>query len=226
MTRMFHFITETWNPVKGCEHDCYYGKCWANLLAMHKLRNTEKYSEGFSPGFFPRELDKKFRDGDIIFVCSMGDMFGRWVPDEWIGGVFARIRKFPKTTFLLLTKNPMRYRALAIPTNCMVGATIETNRKIPEDISEAPQPSERLEAMKKLNHPNKFLCIEPIMDFDLEEFFTQIMEIKNLKRVAVGYDNYSIGLPEPPLKKTLKLIEKLEGEGIEVVRKTLREMKK
>jgi len=41
--------------------------------------------------------------------------------------------------------------------------------------------------------------------------------------VAVGYDNYNNHLPEPPLEKTMQLIERLEKAGITVFRKTLRE---
>jgi len=40
--------------------------------------------------------------------------------------------------------------------------------------------------------------------------------------VSIGYDNYNWRLPEPPLAKTLQLIEELEKHGIKVERKTLR----
>ena len=44
--------------------------------------------------------------------------------------------------------------------------------------------------------------------------------------VAIGYDNYNNGFPEPPLSKTMQLIDELESLGIKVYRKTLRECKK
>lgn len=46
---------------------------------------------------------------------------------------------------------------------------------------------------------------------------------KTWNPVAVGYDNYGNGFPEPQLSKTMQLIDKLESMGIKVYRKTLRE---
>ena len=44
-----------------------------------------------------------------IFVSSMGDLFGEWVPDIWIEDVFAACKRAPQHTYLFLTKNPQRY---------------------------------------------------------------------------------------------------------------------
>lgn len=44
-----------------------------------------------------------------IFVCSMADLFGDWVPDEWITDVFNACKKATQHTYMFLTKNPMRY---------------------------------------------------------------------------------------------------------------------
>lgn len=48
-----------------------------------------------------------------IFVCSMADLFGDWVPDEWIMRVFEACKAAPQHNYLFLTKNPARYCALA-----------------------------------------------------------------------------------------------------------------
>ncbi|MCD6443814.1 hypothetical protein CW710_02285 [Candidatus Bathyarchaeota archaeon] len=52
------------------------------------------------------------------------------------------------------------------PRNSLLGATIETNRDS-SNISKALSPVERFEAMLELNHPHKFIVVEPILDFDL-----------------------------------------------------------
>ena len=44
-----------------------------------------------------------------IFVCSMADLFGTWVPDEWIEEVFKACDDALWHTYLFLTKNPSRY---------------------------------------------------------------------------------------------------------------------
>ena len=45
-----------------------------------------------------------------IFVCSMTDLFGEWVPDEWIAMVFAIMALTPWHTFQVLTKRSKRMR--------------------------------------------------------------------------------------------------------------------
>lgn len=45
-----------------------------------------------------------------IFVCSMTDLFGEWVPDEMIDRVFAVMALTPQHTYQVLTKRPERMR--------------------------------------------------------------------------------------------------------------------
>lgn len=45
-----------------------------------------------------------------IFVCSMTDLFGEWVPDETIDRVFAVMALSPQHPFQVLTKRPERMR--------------------------------------------------------------------------------------------------------------------
>ena len=47
-----------------------------------------------------------------IFVCSMADLFGKWVPDEWIEAVINACIAAPQHRYLFLTKNPARYMHL------------------------------------------------------------------------------------------------------------------
>lgn len=46
--------------------------------------------------------------GKKVFVCDMTDVFGRWVPDEWIDRIFAVMALRPEVTFQILTKRPER----------------------------------------------------------------------------------------------------------------------
>lgn len=66
-------------------------------------------------------LNKKSRN---IFVCSMADLFGEWVPDSWIYEVFEACGKAPQHNYLFLTKNPGRYEKLLncyMPPNMWFG---------------------------------------------------------------------------------------------------------
>jgi len=71
------------------------------------------YPFGFEPTFHRYHLDEYAnKKGRTIFVGSMADLFGEWVPDEWIQEVFAACERAPWHRYLFLTKNPKRYRDL------------------------------------------------------------------------------------------------------------------
>lgn len=113
----------TWNPVTGCLHKCPY--CYAKKIAKrfgeHKegqgiielhWKRENPYPYDFYPTFHKYRLDEPARKtrSRKIFVCSMADLFGDWVPDEWIEEVFKIcIIKAPHHKYLFLTKNPARY---------------------------------------------------------------------------------------------------------------------
>ena len=222
-SRMFSIVTKCWNPVSGCLHNCRY--CWARRLAETKLRDKPRYRRGFVPRLNRNEFNVHFRNGDFVFVADMSDLFGDFIPSEWIFRVLRYVEKFPKTHFLFLTKNPARYSEFIdyFSENCYLGATIETNRDdlyVEHRISRAPPPSSRYRAMVELDWDKKFISIEPILDFDLDVFVNWIREIDPLI-IYVGYDNYDNRLPEPELAKTLKLIGELEGFTL-VLKKTIR----
>lgn len=221
MNRMFELVTKKLNSVTGCEHHCYDDNCWASRMAL-RFKKVPRYKDGFKPHFNPEEFNKKFKPSDFVFVSDMGDLFGKWVPSTWIYQTLKFINSFPQTTFLLLTKNPSRYFEFSIPLNCITGATVETNR--PNNFSYAPSPMSRLYAMEDLGgNMKKMLAIEPIMDFDLEEFVMAIKRVNPLF-VYVGYDNWHCNLPEPCLAKTKELIQHLSN-FTKVKTKSLREKK-
>ena len=206
MNKMFSFITKSWNPVGGeCRINCPY--CWAKKLI--KTYKMEKY-EG-PARIYPKELLKKFRADDFIFVSDMRDLFESNVPSGLIQQVLDYIEKSP-AKFLLLDKNPQRYLEFNLPDNCVPGATIETDLGFGR--------MERIVAMRKVSSP-KMVCIEPIMNFT-DDFPYKIASLKP-EFVAVGYDNYNSGLVEPSLGRTQDLIAVLKDWGIKVYEKTLRE---
>lgn len=226
--KMFPFITGVCNPLGGkCIHECYKGGCWSNII-------SSKY--GLKKYIGPPKIDEEvfkhptkarnqpFIDGDYIFLCDMVDLFAENVPYDMINRVLDIPRRFPNVRFLLLTKNPKRYQKILeiIPQNCTIGATIESNRPYPEWGKAADQMS-RLMAMGQIRMETDhqmLISIEPIFDFDftLAEWLVKMQPCS----IALGYDNYKNGFPEPTLKKTEELIKFLETNNIEVIRKTIR----
>ena len=74
------------------------------------------YPWGFDPTFHRYKLDepRRWKKHRTIFVCSMADLFGEWVPDEWIAEVFMACEAAPQHRYLFLTKNPKRYMELKL----------------------------------------------------------------------------------------------------------------
>lgn len=73
------------------------------------------YPFGFEPTFHKYRLSqpKKWHEPQNIFVCSMADLFGDWVPDEWIRAVFRAAEAAPIHRYIFLTKNPKRLCQIA-----------------------------------------------------------------------------------------------------------------
>jgi len=107
----------TWSPVTGCLHGCFY--CYARRLARRLgtggysakptvARPGEVFPAGFSPTFYPHRLSEpaRIKKPSRIFAVSAGDLFGEWVPGEWIRAVLAVARQCSRHTFILLTKTP------------------------------------------------------------------------------------------------------------------------
>ncbi len=222
-SKMFPFITCTWNPLGGaCQYNCRY--CWARRL-IEQNQMAKYQGEAHLVG---GELEREFQAGDFVFVQDMTDLFGPWVSKVDIIAVLDVIRNTPEAKFLLLTKNPRRYLEFAkvLPANVVLGATVETNIYLDSGISWAPGPYSRLEAMSMLADTveNKlFFSVEPIMYFT--DYFADVLTRRRwrLFGVAVGYDNYGCKLPEPSLEKTKQLIGLLEKAGVRVFVKSLRE---
>jgi protein gp37 len=160
----------TFNPVTGCwgpggtaekPKRCAY--CYANRIAGRFLPPRKIYRQGqgtfeddFSPIFWPERLSQpaKVKKPSKIFVCSMADLFGDWVPDEWIEQVKVEAIHCPHHIFQFLTKNPKRLKDFnPWPGNCWVGTTATNQADM----------DERGHWLLKVNAPVRFVSHEPLL---------------------------------------------------------------
>jgi len=173
----------TWNAVTGCLHQCPYcynlrpgsllsrfgavyiknGKTCTETLdwrrretgEIHIAHKGERIPYGYDPTFYPHRLEdplKKKRPSKI-FTCDCGDLFGDWVPKEWIEEVLRVVKKCPQHTFQFLTKNPRRYLDFEpLSDNSWAGTTVTCNKD-----------HGRAKIMKKVKVPIRFLSIEPLL---------------------------------------------------------------
>lgn len=136
----------TWNPVTGCLHGCRYcyargianrfsggGEKWSDdklfvlddKIYAEESEKAEPYPYGFMPTLHRYRMDEYTnKKGRNIFVCSMADLFGKWVPDTWIQEVFDACAKAPQHNYLFLTKNPGRYIELINKNMMPAGANM------------------------------------------------------------------------------------------------------
>ena len=140
-TTKIDWCDSSWNPVTGCLHDCKYcyargiarrfggglgnRNAWELDAPMHRTEPcgsdklvrvgpVQPYPFDFDPTLHRYKLDEPqgWKKPKTIFVCSMADLFGKWVPEEWIESVLESCRKAPQHRYLFLTKKPDRYDEL------------------------------------------------------------------------------------------------------------------
>jgi protein gp37 len=171
-----------WNPITGCLHDCpyCYARGIARRFGTKGIKTSDvfkgdvslekgicelyepfardgkpqRYPFGFAPTFHRYRLGEpqEVKKPQTVFVCSMADMFGAWVPDEWIKAVFDACGAAPWHRYLFLTKNPARYVKLAsgdgLPQKHWYGSTVTG-------------PNEPCFSAKEFN---AFVSFEPILE--------------------------------------------------------------
>lgn len=109
------------NTENGRDGDFYDGTGENHVLDKPAMREWKSgkitkapYPFCFDPTFHRYKLDEpqRWKKPRTIFVCSMADLFGEWVPDEWIKQVFEACEAAPQHRYLFLTKNPARFGSI------------------------------------------------------------------------------------------------------------------
>lgn len=199
----------SWNPITGCKHDCSY--CYARDIALRF------YEQGFVPSFLPERLsaprntpvpqqavnDVGYRN---VFTCSMADLFGRWVPAEWIEAVLDQVRGNPQWNFLFLTKFPLRLQEFDFPANAWVGTSVDAQARIPNVEK----------AMAKVNAAVKWLSCEPLLQP------LQFQRLDLFQWIVIGGASKSTQTPEwrPPRVWVEDLERQARVAGCKVYEKT------
>jgi len=221
------------NVFIGCGYTCSY--CKPSFKAQMKRRMPHFDDQGkqingcqkcydYEPHWhedrYQKYLTTKKRmpttTGDqFIWLSRFGDL--AFATKEMIEKLVVLAEKWNDRKFLFQTKNVATFYKIdrLFPPNCMLAITLETNRAY-GTISNAPTPklrwAEFLTYIKEKEPDNPIMVtVEPILEFDLEEFVPMLMELKP-ERVYVGYNSHRdrCVLPEPMIYKTGELIEALK----------------
>lgn len=170
-TNNIEWAMYSWNPITGCKHNCPY--CYARDIA------ERFYEQKFEPTFLPDRLAAPFNTKvpyeaahnigyKNVFTCSMADLFGRWVPSDWIQAVLDTVAKAPQWNFLFLTKFPIRMAEFEFPDNAWVGTSVDCQARV----------KNAEDAFRKVNAKVKWLSCEPLLEplqFTSLEMFSWIV---------------------------------------------------
>jgi len=210
----YTWITHSHSHLSGeCPHKCSY--CYVD---NPRFGRPERYKGELS--LIEKEFSVKYGSGKTIFMENMNDLFADAVSMRFIERILAHCCEWQDNCYIFQTKNPSRIAQTSFyewPEQFFIGTTIETNRPT-TTISKAPPTDERAYAMKLLAG-RKFVTIEPILQFDLDEMLDMIVPIKP-EFVNIGCDSKSHNLVEPTWDEVMALIAGLKKEGIEVREKS------
>jgi len=151
----------TWNPVTGCKHGCPY--CYARKIA-ERFRGSKAWPQGFESMFHPDRLNdpRNMKKLQTIFVCSMADLFGEWVPREWIHCIFLACQQTPPHTYIFLTKNPARIESLSVHS-CFEDFMNRENAWFGTTVTGKGDIIDRLGPLIASDLPNRFISFEPLL---------------------------------------------------------------
>jgi len=211
--RMYENI-KTWNPAVGCRHNCIYCQpSFQALIARFRGRKCDGCLK-FYPHEHPERLTR-IPGRDIIFAFGNGDItfYRESFVEEALEKLIDNLRRSRKSkTAYFQSKNPECFNRYLeqldhIKDSVILATTLETNRDDGySDISNAPVPSIRYKDFLALDWHRKNITIEPVMDFDLDEFVEWIHEISP-EAVYLGFNSRpnQVKLPEPSMEKFWQL---------------------
>jgi len=190
----------TWNPVTGCLNNCPY--CYARKIAT-RFKGTKAWPREFEPTFHLERLEepKRLKKPSKIFVCSMGELFGRWVPDDWFFAVLRVIEDCPQHIFQILTKFPREgsEKWYLFPENVWLGVTVDSQDALHQAVW-----------LSCFEAGKKFISFEPLLtSIDFSNF-----PVKMLDWVIIGAQTNPY---RPPRKEWVrKIVKVLDDNGIPI----------
>lgn len=160
------WATHTFNPWTGCtkvspgcdncyaeqDRDIRFGKVkWGK--GQLRVRTSE------AEWAKPVKWNKQAKEDEVIrvFCASLGDVFDTEVEEQWRTDLFDLTRATPKLAWLLLTKRHKQavqyYEKHGWPENAWIGTSVENQEWADKRVNE----------IKKIPAPVRFLSIEPLL---------------------------------------------------------------
>jgi hypothetical protein len=199
---MYYFINFTWNTIKGqCKHNCSY--CFMKRWGEQKPVRLD-YDE----------LKTDLGEGNFIFVGSSCDMFANDIPMEWTRHTLEKCHQHSGNKYFFQSKDTGSMSYFEDSLEAMAASvctTIETNYFYEGIMGKCPPPKTRAFWFGKgFGRCDKYVTVEPIMDFDLKPMVELIKSCEPLQVNIGANTSGKVKLPEPSKSKILDLIGELE----------------
>ncbi len=221
-SRGIEWCDYTWNPVGGCQHGCRWempdgsiAECYAETIAERVAQS--KYIHGFEHHYWnPHLLEEplKLKTPARIFIDSMSDLMGAWVPVEQVEQVLDVCRRAPWHTFQLLTKNSPRLELFDFPPNVWVGVSAPPSMMFGRNLSPLQQQrmvKRLLKALSAVNVPVRWMSIEPL-SFDI----APLLENSNLQWAVIGAATNGRKTYQPKPEWVANVLDTLDAQGTKV----------
>lgn len=217
----------TWNPIGGCKHACRWimpdgskAICYAEAVAEGVAQAA--YPQGFQAHYWtPKRLEEpaKLQAGARIFMDSMSDLMGHWVPAEQIEAVLDVCRNTPQHTYQLLTKNAPRLLQFKFPANVWVGVSMpptEMNGHRLEHSQQEAYMRRALEVLGQVDTPVRWMSLEPL-SFDVSEIIAPYRNA--IQWAVIGAASNGSRLYQPKAQWVMNLHRVFDGQGVAVFHK-------
>lgn len=163
----------TWNAVSGCKHGCRWTMpdgsvaiCYAEEVANGVAQKS--YPDGFEAHYYhPARLSEPLAitKPAKIFLDSMADLMGYWVPAEQIDAVLSVCKQAHWHTFQLLTKNAPRLLQFDFPSNVWAGVSMPPSMMWGKPLSQGQQEAKfikDLDVLSRIKAAVKWVSFEPV----------------------------------------------------------------
>lgn len=172
-TRVWGRPGYTWNVPGGCFHDCKWAmpdgvvaECYAKTVAERVAQAA--YPQGFQHHYWhPERLNEplKLAEPAGIFLDSMSDLMGHWVPEEQVHAVLEVCAKASQHVFFLLTKNAPRLLKFEFPSNVWVGVSMPPNSMFGRQLTQAQiirMADRGLDVLSRVDARVRWMSFEPL----------------------------------------------------------------
>ena len=213
----------TWNAVAGCQHGCRWQMPDGTVAICYAEEVAKKFNRAYGQGFehhywHPQRLSEplKVKDPAKIFLDSMSDLMGHWVPAEQIEAVLDVTRQASWHSFQLLTKNAPRLLKFDFPDNVWLGVSSPPDDMFGKRLARRSQERilhKSLQVLSEIKGRITWMSFEP-RSWDVSPIVAQYPDA--LRWAVIGAASNGPKKYQPERDHVQALLDALDAQGVAV----------